>query len=255
MKSIAKTIQANIDNLTSLWRAVSKPFNAIHTMPDYEYSYIKDSSWPNRIWLKPATKPLTPELLEKIQIQLASIPTTLRFPRFDTPTNPITTNENQLLQANGFALLFDQIGMTLELTHDYEVDTNLDIIHITTEAQAKQWTDIYPSSFDHYIHPKILLAAKGVDFYLATLNNQPIGTALLYTQPQQKVSGFHCLGIIPSARRCGHAEQLMRYLLNIAINQGSRYATLQASPLGQKIYQRLGFQSQFTLKNYALTNG
>ncbi|QQE13044.1 GNAT family N-acetyltransferase [Planctomycetota bacterium] len=251
MPNTNNIIQANIDNLTSLWQAVSAPFNSLHTTPDYQYSLIDDSDWPNRLWLNPTSKLLTPELLAKIKTQLTSSSKPLRFPLFDTPFNP---TDEALLESHNFNPQFEQAGMTLQLTQSFTTQTNLNMIRVTTESQANQWADIYPSSFNYFIHPKLLLESKDVDFYLATLNDQPIGTAVLYTQPESKISGFHCLGIIPSARRQGHAEQIMRHLLNISLSQGSKYATLQASPLGLHIYQRLGFQTQYTIKNYVLIN-
>jgi len=51
-------------------------------------------------------------------------------------------------------------------------------------------------------------------------------------------------------RRRGLASQLLRALLSAARDAGIRSATLQASPDGLSVYERLGFRHLTTLRGY-----
>ncbi len=53
-------------------------------------------------------------------------------------------------------------------------------------------------------------------------------------------------------RKRGFAEQIMKRLTNMAVENGSEYVTLQASDMGKNIYLQLGFEEQFVIKNYFL---
>ena len=60
------------------------------------------------------------------------------------------------------------------------------------------------------------------------------------------------MGVIPEMRRKGFAEQMMVNLLHWSTEQQFTYATLQASAMGKGLYLKLGFEEQFTMKNYSL---
>jgi GNAT superfamily N-acetyltransferase len=49
-------------------------------------------------------------------------------------------------------------------------------------------------------------------------------------------------GTLPDARGRGHAERIMRSLCNRAFDRGARAVVLQASPFGEPVYRRLGYQ-------------
>lgn len=45
-----KLIKDNIDNLTTLWKTVATPLLSYHKNDPFEFSQIKNSGWPNRLW-------------------------------------------------------------------------------------------------------------------------------------------------------------------------------------------------------------
>ncbi len=53
-------------------------------------------------------------------------------------------------------------------------------------------------------------------------------------------------------RRKGYAEQIMKLLINIATEEGVDYMTLQASDMSKNLYLKLGFEEQFTIKNFKI---
>ncbi len=68
----------------------------------------------------------------------------------------------------------------------------------------------------------------------------------------QTIIGIHSMGIIPEMRGKGFAEQMMRTILNQAVEQGFERATLQASSMGKGLYLKLDFEQQFAMSNYGL---
>jgi ribosomal protein S18 acetylase RimI-like enzyme len=66
--------------------------------------------------------------------------------------------------------------------------------------------------------------------------------------------GIHYVATEASHRRRGLASRLLRALLAAAREKGLRTATLQASPDGLSVYERLGFRRVATLRGYRRPN-
>ncbi len=54
--------------------------------------------------------------------------------------------------------------------------------------------------------------------------------------------GIYAVGTIPEWRRRGFARSLMEHVLADAQRRGARTATLQSTPMGQPLYESLGFE-------------
>lgn len=145
----------------------------------------------------------------------------------------------------------EQTGMSLQLDKLFELSDVLTYKRVSTVADAHLWSAIYPQCFGYIISEEILVKTKhDIAYYLFYANDEIVGTAIYF--PSELVLGIHGVGIVPAMRKKGFAEEIMRILLNKAIEDGFAYATLQASPLGKGIYKRLGFTEDFTIKNYGL---
>ncbi|MFL1484011.1 GNAT family N-acetyltransferase [Marinobacter sp. LN3S78] len=76
----------------------------------------------------------------------------------------------------------------------------------------------------------------------------PLATALTYvTGPS---AGVYWVGTVAAAERQGLAGACTRLAVNAGFEQGARVVTLQASPFGLPVYQRLGFQNYDGLSFY-----
>ena len=73
---------------------------------------------------------------------------------------------------------------------------------------------------------------------------------LYHNNPE--VVGIHSMGIIPEMRRRGIGEKVLKEILNISVEQGFKYATLQASMAAKPLYKKYGFTTQFKMSNYQL---
>ena len=78
----------------------------------------------------------------------------------------------------------------------------------------------------------------------------PISTAMIIFSAL--VAGVYWVGTTSGARRTGLAEACTRYVTNAALDQGARAVTLQASPMGEPIYTRLGYRTFDRLRWYVV---
>ena len=63
------------------------------------------------------------------------------------------------------------------------------------------------------------------------------------------IGGVYWVGTTPAGRGRGLAEACTRTVTNIAFDEGARMVTLQASPMGDPIYRRMGYRQ---IGSYAL---
>ncbi|MFC4259638.1 GNAT family N-acetyltransferase [Marinobacter lacisalsi] len=76
----------------------------------------------------------------------------------------------------------------------------------------------------------------------------PLATALTYLTGSS--AGVYWVGTLASAERQGLAGACTRLAVNAGFEQGARLVTLQASPFGLPLYQRLGFRNYDGLSFY-----
>ncbi|MDR8391395.1 GNAT family N-acetyltransferase [Aliifodinibius sp. S!AR15-10] len=241
----SELIQANIHNLTSLWETAGTPFQSYVKGTDYDYCVIPNSDWPNRLWFNGEID--GEKAIKSALDKMASSSTDLMLPLWDIYDN----GYHQYLEEHGCRELFELLGMTLQLGNPFEEQGRLDISLVSSEEDARLWSDIYPQAFGYRISRAILLETLGdINFYLACYQGQPVGTAIQFNTAN--VSGIHGVGVIPEMRRRGFAGEIMKFVLNRAIDAKADYATLQASEMGKGLYLKMGFEEQFSIKHYGL---
>lgn len=234
----------NIDNLTSLWKTVGKSVGSYFEEPEFNYCIVNDSEWPNRIWFK---NKVNIKILEAAVRFMSQKSIGLTIPYWDINNDDF----NGLFERLNLELKFMQVGMSMKLDKKFDFNERLLIKQITSSEDINEWVDIYPQAFGYKISKEVLISSDGnTKYYLAFLDRKPIGTAIVhYTK---NIAGVHGVGVIPSARRKGFAEEIMKYVINESIDNEMEYSTLQASEMGKGIYLRLGYLEDFTINNYVL---
>jgi ribosomal protein S18 acetylase RimI-like enzyme len=86
--------------------------------------------------------------------------------------------------------------------------------------------------------PQALLSSRVMGF-VAYRGEEPVSTALTLLSGQG--AGVYWVGTAASAQRLGLAELCTRLATNAGFAAGARVVTLQASPLGEPIYRRMGY--------------
>jgi ribosomal protein S18 acetylase RimI-like enzyme len=238
------TVQANIENLTSLWKTAAIPFDAYFKDPLFHYCDVTDSDWPNRIWFD---QDITANSLETALKSIPDRPNKLHLPYWDL----YNSKSYELIEAKGYPLRSEQAGMSLQLQEPFALKNNLQFSAVTTEADAITWVTLFQQAFNYKINHRILMSTwNKVQYFLAHYENQPAGTAVLYITGN--IAGIHAVGVIPDMRRKGFADEIMKFILNRSIELKAAYATLQASKMGKDLYLKLGFKDEFLIKNYQL---
>lgn len=112
-----------------------------------------------------------------------------------------------------------------------------DMVRINAEAyQALRLPAAETQVF--FGQPQALLSSR-VSGFLAYRGEEPVSTAL--TIHSGEGAGVYWVGTTASAQRMGLAELCTRLATNAGFAAGARVVTLQASPLGEPIYRRMGY--------------
>jgi ribosomal protein S18 acetylase RimI-like enzyme len=239
-------ISENIKNLTSLWKITGELADTYTSGQYFDFVDINYSDWPNRLWLN---IDINEDNIESIKKHLLAHPTKLIIPYWDI----YQSSSYELLASNGFKKLSEQVGMSLNLTQSYQQTYKMPIKRVADKENALLWEKLFEQSFGYRISHKILLLSYNViNYSIAYYENEPVGIVLLHHNGDA-VIGIHSMGVIPKMRKKGFAKQMMIALLNQSIGQGFKHAVLQASSMGKGLYLKLGFEEQFIMKNYALT--
>ncbi len=86
-----------------------------------------------------------------------------------------------------------------------------------------------------------LLGAAHIRVVAAYDDGVPSAVALVLLS--HGIGGVYWVGTVPSARGRGLGEACTRAVTNLAFDAGVPLVTLQASPMGDPIYRRMGFES------------
>lgn len=238
-----KSWNRNIYNLTSLWQTVGIAAGNYTEHENFYSSQVHGGQWPNRVWLKKAA---STEILSEIRqvTQTSEQPLTISYWCDVDDESPL------LFEQNGFQIKSAQTGMSLDVKGRFEVHKRVQLKRISTADEAYDWEDLYPQSFGYVIAAKTVIQTKEqVRYYLVYLGPKAIGTAMVFET--ENTVGIHGMGIVPTYRKQGFAEEVMLKLLNLAFDEGKTHITLQASAMGKNIYKKIGFSEDFLMTNYA----
>ena len=124
-----------------------------------------------------------------------------------------------------------------------------------TDAEAfGAFADIIAATFDierdacrQVLTPR-LVEARSAHWYLGYVAGAPVASSALITT--DGVAGVHYVGTLASHRRRGFGEAMTRHAIDEGAKAGCRISTLQASEMGQPIYERMGFRTVTRYKTF-----
>lgn len=237
-------IKSNIINLTSLWKNATIPFNTYNEDEYIGYCCIPNSHWPNKIWLK---KDHNVDVLNEIKLLLKSELTNLTFSYFD-----ISADENKLIfEYHGFEEASVQYGMSLNLNEKFNQLKKLEFKLVTDVELSKKWSQSFQKAFGYHVSvDTINKTYHHINYYLIFDQEQIVGTVI--NHKTLSTIGIHSLGILPTMRGNGYATEIMYHLLNKGLEEGYNLATLQASKMAKSMYEKIGFTTEYIMRNYKL---
>ena len=234
----------NIDNLTSLWRKMG-----INQDSEWNKNGLTVSAtWPNRYWFDWNANI---QQITSIVPGLHQLPAAAVVPVW-TGAGKAATHLEVFLKDECFKVLFSQQAMYLDL-HSYSLREipEPNIHTVKAPADLETWVATASSAFGSAIDIAAIQAIVDlpeVKLLLLKDDDHAVGTALIYQTGA--IIGVHLVGVPEPYRGNGFARIIMQQVIKHSIAMGGKYLTLQASAAGEPLYLQLGFESQFTIRNY-----
>ena len=144
----------------------------------------------------------------------------------------------------------------MTLRESNSIPKHLSIVRVEDEQTLRKWIHVasigfgVPMDVEEVWFEFFSYAACAAPFqtYLALLNGKPVGTSQLFTSAG--VAGIYNVTCIPEARGQGIGTAIVTAPLLDAREMGYHVGILQASSMGYRVYQRLGFQDFGKLSVY-----
>ena len=255
--------EANLSNLTKLWHKYgSQPVEAT-TLPLMQ----ANTRWPHRCWIDWKTPPdndigqLQGDVNDSRWVE--NIPESTIFPLWPT----VSANNNrpgskfepqlieQLLLDKHWYCAFEQTAMYLALPGDArhlpQTRPEFKVNRVVTSDDIKTWADIGSEAFAYQIDLAVIQQLVNLDdiqLLLGWENGQAIASGLLYKTGD--IIGVHQVGVKQAFQGKGFAKSFMLDLIDACTQWQGKYVVLQASQAGKPLYEKLGFKSQFLIKNF-----
>jgi GNAT superfamily N-acetyltransferase len=176
----------------------------------------------------------------------------MRF--FDSRGEPFIVRIREGLD-RGSEAACDALGMPYSDTVPGMVSTNLlspaapdglDVQVVRSLSELDQFQSVIADGYglprgdvDAFVRPALLEDAE-VESYVGYFEGKPIATSTLAFGGG--VAGVHNVSTVPAARKRGFGEALTWHAMARGAGRGCDMAALQASEMGQPIYERMGFR-------------
>lgn len=155
------------------------------------------------------------------------------------------------LEAAGINRMSNSPGMALDARlADAALPAGVTVERVTGAAAAREFADVSGAAYATMgMPPKIALKQFAnhrffdqphVATFLARIGGAPAAAAMVIVT--HGVAGIYWVGTTPDARGRGLAEACTRIAGNAGFDMGAGVAALQASQMGEPIYQRMGYR-------------
>jgi len=164
-----------------------------------------------------------------------------------------SSNTIKMLRAKGFSFINSIPSMLADLTllsDEATCETAVSIMHVRNKEELNLWEEVSFSGFDfphetkeqyhRFVSTFNLSTESPQKFFLACLNGKPVATSLLFLNGN--VGGIYFVTTLAGQRKKGFGQALTKATMRFAKIAGARYATLQSSPDGLRVYQQAGFK-------------
>lgn len=164
------------------------------------------------------------------------------------------TNLGETLISNGFIRNPQHpewAGMVLPLGgpllhHQRASGLTVDVVR--DEDGLRQWTSIVgPMEISWLVR---LLEEPSLRFYLGRLDDQLVACSM--ASFTRESVGLYMIGVLPKYRNQGIGKAMTLLPMLDGLERGCRFAVLQATPMGERIYLQLGFEECSRYQVYRL---
>jgi len=122
-----------------------------------------------------------------------------------------------------------------------------DFVAVNAEAYATYGMplDVLPAVFDH---PDAVVANPDTAIVVAYLDERPVATALTYLS--HGVGALQWVGTRPDVRSMHLGRTVTVWATNTAFDRGASSCSLQASPMGEPLYAKLGYETVYHYREF-----
>lgn len=161
-------------------------------------------------------------------------------------------------EAAGFQFVYEMPEMTLgEKLAPPELPAGAELRKLTAVEQATDFWQVAIASYASIGFPPEVFAgytnhagllAENVVAFLALLDGEPVGIAM--TMVSHGVAGIYWVGSLEQARGKGIGRAVTVAATNAGFDLGADVASLQASPMGEPIYEAMGYETAFDYRMF-----
>ena len=255
--------EANLSNLTKLWHKYgSQPVDAAKCP-----LLLANTGWPHRCWIDSTARSdgYSGQLHGSVNDNrwIENIPESAIFPLWATlrANNNIASSKfepqiiEQSLLEKHWHCTFEQTAMYLTLPGATKQVTQtrpgFRVKSVVTFEDIQMWADIGSEAFGYQIDLSViqrLVDDEHIQLLIGWENGQAIACGLLYKTGD--IIGVHQVGVKQAFQGKGFAKCFMLDLIAACALWQGKYVVLQASQAGKPLYEKLGFKSQFLIKNF-----
>ncbi|MDI6742616.1 MAG: GNAT family N-acetyltransferase, partial [Smithella sp.] len=133
---------------------------------------------------------------------------------------------------------------------DDHLPENIKVVSVKTQKDLDLWKDVSFDGFEMPSHKREQYGAFVSSFnlgfnsqqrlFLAYIDETPVATSLLFTH--KETAGIYYVSTLPAYRNQGCGLKITQAAMHAAKNNGFSDITLQATPLGARVYRRAGFK-------------
>ncbi|HEY2429692.1 MAG TPA: GNAT family N-acetyltransferase, partial [Acidimicrobiales bacterium] len=141
---------------------------------------------------------------------------------------------------------------------DVPVGEGVELRWASDEAGINDFIAVNSDAYSTYGMPREVVAETIVDprrvlvphihTVVAYVEGAPVAAA--QTVLSHGIAGVYWVGTVEAARGRGLGEAVTRAVTNRAFDLGARINTLQASPMGEPIYTRMGYETIFRHRTF-----
>lgn len=246
-------ISANEENLQTLCFTLARlSHKEICEQKDYAWVFTTPSVWPNFVFNFNLNSPHVLYNSRLIRRRLA-----LDFhPKWLIMNDQ--QDDGQWLTQNGFQLHRQWAGMAINLStlpQNIFPAEGLKVILIKDDKTLQQWiTVVNTALFEPYTLEKRVISklinSADTKIFLGILNGRPVASSMLYLSAG--VAGIYMVSTLAEYRGQGIGRWITLQALLMAQQLGYKMAVLQATPMGVRAYQPLGFKRLFWYNIYGI---
>lgn len=162
------------------------------------------------------------------------------------------------LSSMGFDIAEKSVAMYVELNEQRRSDKNSDVLICHVNDRLEQWMKPLTEAFEttlqvtrQYVDVHEMALKNKANFHHFTLFKDEVAVSSLTLSIQKNIARIDDLGTLPAYQNKGYATQLIKQVINEAVNLGASYCILEARETAISVYQKIGFKALFKNNTYS----